>query len=116
MDKDIRWRGLGGLGVVWENFFDSKIIYTMLHIKNVNKIIGKPYSEWLDISDVVTYDDYYEFVLLSNNGNQQIEYILIRRQPESSGHYVMEYRGETLPLKITEFDTIEKIIICMQTI
>ena len=88
----------------------------MLHIKNVDKIIGKSYSDWLDIGDVVTYEDYYEFVLLSNTGNQQIEYISIRRQPESSGHYVMEYNGETLPLKLDEFDTIDKIIVCMQTI
>jgi hypothetical protein len=88
----------------------------MLHIKNVNKIIGKPYSEWLDISDVVIYEDYYEFVLLSNLDNQQIEYILLRRQPENSGHYLMEYNSETLPLKINEFDTIDKIIVCMQTI
>lgn len=105
-----------GLGVVEENFFDSKIIYTMLTIKNVENIEGKQYSEWLYVSRVNMDDERYEFVLLSNNGNHQVEYISLYRKPIKNGLYNMEYNGERLPLRIEEFDTIDKIIVCMQTI
>jgi hypothetical protein len=88
----------------------------MLHIKNVKKIIGSSYSDWLDISDVIIYEDYYEFILLGNKGNQQIEHITLARTKTNNGLYLMEYRNDILPLQINEFDTIDKIIVCMQTI
>ena len=88
----------------------------MLTINNIDKIIGKSYNNWLDIQDVNTFDDYYEFVLISNNGNQQIEYIVLYRDRNKDGLYNMEYNGDFLPLDINEFDTIDKIIMCMQKI
>lgn len=88
----------------------------MLTIKSVKKIIGTSYNEWLDVADVRIDNERYEFVLLSNNGQQQIEYISLYRKPMQNGKYVMEYNGERLPLRIEDFDTIQKIIECMQNI
>lgn len=88
----------------------------MLTIKSVKKIIGTSYNEWLDVADVSIDNERYEFVLLSNNGHQQIEYISLNRNPTQNGKYIMEYNGEILPLRIDEFDTIQKIIVCMQNV
>jgi len=46
----------------------------------------------------------------------QIEIIFLHRNKTENGMYVMEYNGSTLWLNKDEFDTMDKIIICMQTI
>ncbi len=49
-------------------------------------------------------------------GRPNVETILLHRKQTDNGMYVMEYNSKTLWLNKNEFDTIDKIIICMQTI
>lgn len=89
----------------------------MLTIKNPQQIIGEKYNEVFEIIGVKEHKTHYEFTLgyasiVSNN----IETILLLRQQTSNGLYIMEYNSKTLWLSKSEFDTMDKIIICMQTI
>ena len=49
-------------------------------------------------------------------GKRNVETILLHRKQTDNGMYIMEYNGKTLWLNKDEFDTTDKIIICMQTI
>ena len=89
----------------------------MLKIKNIHKIIGEAYDYRLDIVAVKEHKLCYEFTLgLKDLSSRQSHTILIHRKPTESGHYIMEYQSKTLWLKKDEFDTIDKMIICMNTI
>lgn len=89
----------------------------MLTIKNPQKLIGQPYSEIFDIIGVKEYKHHYEFTLgYASIGPQRTETILLHRKQTSNGMYIMEYNTKTLWLNKDEFDTTDKIIICMQTI
>jgi len=89
----------------------------MLTIKNPQKLIGETYNEVFNIIGVKEYTHCYEFTLgYASVGKPNYETILLHRKRRSDGMYLMEYRGEFLPLNKNEFDTIDKIIICMQTI
>ena len=92
----------------------------MLKIKNPQKLIGQEYNYTLDIIGVKEHAHHYEFKLgYANNGHGGLsptETILLHRQQTDNGMYVMEYNSKTLWLNMDEFDTTEKIIICMQTI
>ena len=87
----------------------------MLIIYNVEKLIWQKYIDWLDVIGVKEHTNHYEFTLGSILNNQ-IETILLHRRQTTNGSYIMEYRGKTLWISKSEFDTIDKIIICMQTI
>lgn len=87
----------------------------MLTIKNPQKLIGQKYSDWMDVIGAKEHKNHYEFTLGSIVSNQ-IETILLHRRQTDNGHYIMEYRGKTLWISKGEFDTTDKIIICMQTI
>jgi hypothetical protein len=87
----------------------------MLTIKNPQIIIGEEYSDWLKVIGVKEHKDYYEFTL-ANKEMSQIETILLHRKQTENKMYIMEYNGKTLWLNKDEFDTTEKIILCMQTI
>ena len=87
----------------------------MLTIKNIQTIIGEEYSDWLKVIGVKEHNNCYEFTL-ANKEMSQIETILLHRKRTENGHYIMEYNGKTLWLSKSEFDTTDKIIICMQTI
>ena len=87
----------------------------MLVIKNPQKLIGQKYSDWLDVIGVKEHTNHYEFTLGSIINNQ-IETILLHRKQTMNGNYIMEYRSKTLWISKSEFDTIDKIIVCMQTI
>lgn len=89
----------------------------MLTIKNINDIVGRKYNEVFDIIGVKEHKHCYEFTLgYANIGPTNFETILLHRKQTSDGMYLMEYRGDFLPLNKNEFDTIDKTIICMQTI
>ena len=92
----------------------------MLTIKNPQKLIGQEYNDTLDIIGVKEYKQCYEFTLgYANNGHGGLsptETILLHRKQTSNGMYIMEYNSKTLWLNTNEFDTTDKIIICMQTI
>lgn len=92
----------------------------MLKIKNSQKLIGQEYNDTLDIIGVKKHRSFYEFTLgYANNGHGGLsptETILLHRKQTDNGMYVMEYNSKTLWLNMDEFDTIDKIIICMQTI
>jgi hypothetical protein len=92
----------------------------MLTIKNIQKIIGKEYNEVFNIIGVKEHKHHYEFTLgYANNGHGGLsptETILLHRKQTDNGMYVMEYNSKTLWLNKDEFDTIDTIIICMQTI
>lgn len=89
----------------------------MLKIKNIQTIIGEKYNDTFNIIGVKEHKHHYEFTLgNASNGSNNIETILLHRIQTDNGMYVMEYNSKTLWLNTNEFDTTEKIIICMQTI
>jgi hypothetical protein len=89
----------------------------MLTIKNIQTIIGESYNEVFNIIGVKEEKSYYEFTLgYASVGTPHYETILLHRKQTYNGMYVMEYNSKTLWLNTNEFDTTEKIIICMQTI
>jgi len=89
----------------------------MLTIKNIQTIIGETYNEVFNIIGVKEEKLYYEFTLgYATVGKPNYETILLHRQQTDNGMYIMEYNNKTLWLNTNEFDTIDKIIICMQTI
>jgi hypothetical protein len=89
----------------------------MLTIKNPQKLIGETYNEVFNVIGVKEHKHYYEFTLgYALVGTPRYETILLHRQQTDNGMYVMEYNSKTLWLNTNEFDTIDKIIICMQTI
>jgi hypothetical protein len=88
-----------------------------LKIKNPHKIIGKEYDSRLDVVGVKEYENVYEFTLgAKNTMSRQNETILLHRKQTQNGMWIMEYKNKTLWLNKNEFDTMDKIIICMQTI
>ncbi|MFM2393778.1 MAG: hypothetical protein RLZZ546_1760 [Bacteroidota bacterium] len=86
-----------------------------LKIQNIKNIVGQWYDNTYNIIGVAEWDTNYQFTL-GNDTIPQRETILLHRRQTDSGHYIMEYNGKTLWLLRDEFDTIEKIIICMRTI
>ena len=89
----------------------------MLTIKNPQKIIGEKYNEVFDIIGVKEHKHHYEFTLgYDATIKPAVETILLHRKQIDNGMYVMEYNNKTLWLNTNEFDTTDKIIICMQTI
>jgi hypothetical protein len=89
----------------------------MLTIKNIQTIIGQEYNEVFNIIGVKEHTHHYEFTLgYASVGKPQVETILLHRKQTDNGMYVMEYNSKTLWLNTNEFDTTDKIIICMQTI
>ena len=89
----------------------------MLTIKNPQKIIGQQYNDVFNIIEVTQHKHCYEFTLgYASTSPRKVETILLHRKKRNDGLYLMEYNGNFLPLNINEFDTPEKIIICMQTI
>jgi len=89
----------------------------MLKIKNIQTIIGETYNEVFNIIGVKEETWYYEFTLgYATVGPKRYEKILLHRKQTDNGMYIMEYNNKTLWLNKDEFDTIDKIIICMQTI
>jgi len=89
----------------------------MLTIKNVQQIIGQKYNEVFNIIGVKEHKFHYEFTLgYDASIKPAVETILLHRIQTSNGMYVMEYNSKTLWLNKDEFDTTDKIIICMQTI
>jgi hypothetical protein len=89
----------------------------MLTIKNIQTIIGETYNEVFNIIGVNEEMWYYEFTLgYATVGKPRYETILLHRKQTDNGMYIMEYNNKTLWLNKDEFDTIDKIIICMQTI
>jgi hypothetical protein len=97
--------------------FDDRMIKqnNMLTIKNPQQLIGEEYSEWLKVIGAKEDKYHYEFTL-ANKEMSQIETFLLHRKRTENGSYVLEYNGHTLWLNKDEFDTTDKIIICMQTI
>lgn len=89
----------------------------MLTIKNPQKLIGQEYNEVFNIIGVKEHKFHYEFTLgYATIGKPNVETILLHRKQTQNGMYIMEYNGKTLWLSKSEFDTMDKIIICMQTI
>ena len=89
----------------------------MLTIKNPQKLIGQEYNDTLNIIGVKEHTHHYEFTLgYVSLGPVNIETILLHRKQTDNGMYIMEYNNKTLWLNMDEFDTTDKIIICMQTI
>ena len=89
----------------------------MLTIKNIQKLIGKQYNEVFNVIGVKEHKHHYEFTLgYASVGKPNVETILLHRKQTDNGMYVMEYNSKTLWLNKDEFDTIDTIIICMQTI
>ena len=89
----------------------------MLTIKKPPQIIGQEYNEVFNIIGVKEYKQCYEFTLgYASVGKPNVETILLHRKQTSNGMYIMEYNSKILWLNRNEFDTIDKIIICMQTI
>lgn len=86
-----------------------------LKIQNVQSIVGMPYDDRLNIVGVIEEDKYYQFNL-DNTAKTGGYVILLHRRQTDSGHYIMEYDSKTLWLCSDEIDTIEKIIVCMNTI
>lgn len=96
-----------------KDLFESKSV--KLKIQNIQSIVGMAYDERLRIVGVVEEDKYYQFNL-DNTAKTGGYRILLHRRQTDSGHYIMEYDSKTLWLCTDEIDTIEKIIICMNTI
>jgi hypothetical protein len=96
-----------------KDLFDSK--EKKLKIQNVHKLLGMDYDDRLKVMGVKEWDTYYEFTL-DDEGLHQSETILLHRRQTDSGHYIMEYKSKTLWLTKDEIDSLDKIIICMQTI
>jgi hypothetical protein len=87
----------------------------MLRIQNPQKLVGQEYNDVLNIIGVKEHKHHYEFTL-GYSTNPVVETILLHRKQTENGCYIMEYNSKTLWLNKDEFDTIDKIIICMQTI
>ena len=96
--------------LLWDGLKERK-----LKIQNVHKLLGMDYDGRLKIMGVKEWDKYYEFTLDGERLNQP-ETILLHRRQTDSGHYIMEYKSKTLWVTKDEIDTLENIIICMQTI
>jgi len=96
-----------------KDLFDSK--ERKLKIQNVHKLIGMDYDGRLKVMGVKEWDKCYEFTL-DDERMIQPETILLHRRQTDSGHYIMEYKSKTLWLTKDEIDSLDKIIICMQTI
>jgi len=89
----------------------------MLTIKNPQKLIGETYNEVFNVIGVKEEKSYYEFTLgYATVGKPNYETILLHREQTDNGMYVMEYNHKTLWLNTNEFDTTDKIVICMHTI
>jgi hypothetical protein len=89
----------------------------MLTIKNPQKLIGQEYNEVFNIIGVKEHRSFYEFTLgYDATIKPAVETILLHRKQTDNGMYIMEYNSKTLWLNTNEFDTMDKIIICMQTI
>jgi len=89
----------------------------MLTIKNIQTIIGEKYNDAFNIIGVKEHKQFYEFTLGYNATiKPAVETILLHRKQTDNGMYIMEYNNKTLWLNTNEFDTTDKIIICMQTI
>ena len=89
----------------------------MLTIKNPQKLIGQEYNEVFNIIGVKEHKQFYEFTLgYDATIKPAVETILLHRKQTDNGMYIMEYNNKTLWLNTNEFDTTDKIIICMQTI
>ena len=89
----------------------------MLTIQNIHKLIGKEYNEVFNIIGVKEHTFHYEFTLgYDATIKPAVETILLHRKQTDNGMYIMEYNSKTLWLNKDEFDTMDKIIICMQTI
>lgn len=88
----------------------------MLTIKNPQELVGKKYNEVFDVIGVKEWKHHYEFTLGYASVKPNVETILLHRRKTDNGMYIMEYNSKTLWLNKDEFDTIDKIIICMQTI
>ena len=89
----------------------------MLTIQNIHKLIGQEYNEVFNIIGVKEHKFHYEFTLgYATIGKPNVETILLHRKQTQNGMYIMEYNAKTLWLNKDEFDTMDKIIICMQTI
>ena len=89
----------------------------MLTIKNVQQIIGQQYNEVFNVIGVKEHKQYYEFTLgYDATIKPAVETILLHRKQTDNGMYIMEYKNKTLWLNKNEFDTMDKIIVCMQTI
>jgi hypothetical protein len=89
----------------------------MLKIKNPQKLIGQEYNEVFNIIGVKEHKQFYEFTLgYDATIKPAVETILLHRKQTDNGMYIMEYNNKTLWLNTNEFDTTDKIIICMQTI
>jgi len=89
----------------------------MLTIKNPQKLIGETYNEVFNIIGVKEHKDHYEFTLgYDATIKPAVETILLHRKQTDNRMYIMEYNNKTLWLNTNEFDTTDKIIICMQTI
>ncbi len=89
----------------------------MLTIKNPQKIIGQKYNDVFNIIGVKEEKWYYEFTLgYASVGKPNVETILLHRKQTENGMYIMEYNNKTIWLNKDEFDTTEKIILCMQVI
>ena len=89
----------------------------MLTIKNPQKLIGETYNEVFNVIGVKEEPHVYEFTLgYATVGKPNYETILLHRKQTDNGMYIMEYNSKTLWLNTNEFDTMDKIIICMQTI
>jgi hypothetical protein len=96
--------------LLWDGLKERK-----LKIQNIHKLIGMDYDGRLKIMGVKEWDKHYEFTLDGERLNQP-EIILLHRRQTDSGHYIMEYKSKTLWVTKDEIDTLENIIICMQTI
>ncbi len=88
----------------------------MLTIKNPQKIIGEKYNDVFNIIGVKEHTHHYEFTLGYASLKPNYETILLHREQTDNGMYVMEYNSKTLWLNKDEFDTMDKIIVCMKTI
>ena len=89
----------------------------MLTIKNPQKLIGQKYNEVFDIIGVKEHTHHYEFTLgYASVGKPNIETILLHRKQTSNGMYIMEYNSKTMWVNKSQFDTLDKIIECMQKI
>jgi hypothetical protein len=89
----------------------------MLTIQNPQKLIGQKYNETFNIIGVKEHKGHYEFTLgYDASIKPAVETILLHRKQTENGCYIMEYNSKTLWLNKNEFDTMDKIIICMQTI
>ena len=89
----------------------------MLTIKNPQKLIGQKYNEVFDIIGVKEHTHHYEFTLgYASVGKPNVETILLHRKQTSNGMYIMEYNSKTMWVNKSQFDTLDKIIECMQKI